>query len=369
MVKVKVDLKERGYDVIIGTDCLTELGNLVQDEKWGQEVFIVTDPLINDLYGEELRSGFKRKPRTFEIPRGERYKNLKVAAGLYDELVKANAHRDCLILALGGGVIGDIAGFVAATYMRGVSCLQVPTTLLAQVDAAVGGKTGVNHPKCKNLIGCFYQPKAVFIDVKSLTTLPERELRTGLAEVVKYGIIEDADFFKFLEENAHQLNTKAFEEESTKRGALKLWQIIVVESVKVKAKVVEKDEREAGLRMVLNYGHTIGHAIESLTRYREYNHGETVAIGMVAAAKIASRLKICDDRTVERIKELLDKLSLPTEVDGLPARKIIEALDIDKKVSAGKVNFVLPEKLGKVVIRNDVSVGVIKQVLAEMGAK
>ncbi|HVN66838.1 MAG TPA: 3-dehydroquinate synthase, partial [Candidatus Sulfotelmatobacter sp.] len=327
MVKVKVDLKERGYDVIIGTACLGELGKLVQDEKWGQEVFIVTDPLINDLYGEEVRAGFKVKPRTFEVPRGERYKNLKVAAGLYDELVKANAHRDCLIVALGGGVIGDIAGFVAATYMRGVNSLQVPTTLLAQVDAAIGGKTGVNHPKCKNLIGCFYQPKAVFVDVKTLTTLPERELRTGLAEVVKYGIIEDADFFKFLEENAHQLNTKAFEEESTKRGALKLWQIIVVESVKVKAKVVEKDEREAGLRMVLNYGHTIGHAIESLTRYREYNHGETVAIGMVAAAKIAHRLKICDAPTVERIKELLDKLSLPTEVEGLPAKKIIAAMD------------------------------------------
>lgn len=369
MAKVKVDLKERGYDVIIGTDNLPELGKLIQDEKWGRDIFIITDPLVNDLYGDAIRKGLKSKSQTLEVPRGERYKNLKIASKLYDELVRLGAHRDSLILALGGGVIGDLAGFVAATYMRGINYVQIPTTLLAQVDAAIGGKTGINHPKCKNLIGCFYQPKVVFIDVKTLSTLPARELRTGLAEVVKYGVIEDADFFKFLEANSHHLNTAAFEHEDTGRAALKLWQTIVTESVKIKARIVEKDEREAGLRMILNFGHTVGHAIESLTRYRAYNHGEAVSIGMAAAAMIASRLRILDPDSVKRLKDLLEKLGLPTEIEGLPAKKIVGALAIDKKVRAGRINFVLPEKLGRVVIKDNVPLTVVRQVLNELGAK
>jgi 3-dehydroquinate synthase len=354
---------------MIGTDNLPELGKLIQEEKWGRDVVIITDPLVNDLYGDDIRKGFKLKPKTLEVPRGERYKDLRTAAKLYDGLVGFGAHRDSLIIALGGGVIGDLAGFVAATYMRGINYVQVPTTLLAQVDAAIGGKTGVNHPKCKNLIGCFYQPKVVFVDVKTIATLPARELRTGLAEVVKYGVIEDADFFRFLEENSHHLNTRAFEEDDTRRAALKLWQTIVAESAKIKAGVVEKDERESGLRMILNYGHTIGHAIESLTRYRAYNHGEAVAIGMAAAALIAQKMRILDADSVKRLKELLDKLGLPTEIQGLPVKKIVGALAIDKKVLAGKVNFVLPERLGKVVIRNDVPLSMVRQALSELGAK
>ena len=369
MARIKVDLKERGYDIVIGTDNLAEIGRIVVDEKWGRDIFIVTDPLVNDLYGDALRKGFRNRAKTLEIARGERYKNLKVASQLIDDLVRFGAHRDSLIIALGGGVIGDLAGFVAATYMRGISYIQVPTTLLAQVDAAIGGKTAVNHPKCKNLIGCFYQPKMVFIDVKTLTTLPARELRTGLAEVVKYGVIEDAEFFKFLEANAHHLNTRAFENEDTLRAALKLWQTIVTESAKIKARIVEKDEKESGLRMVLNYGHTVGHALESLTRYRAYNHGEAVAIGMVAAAMIAHRMRLLDADVVKRVKELLEKLGLPTEIEGLPAKKIIDALGIDKKVRAGRINFVLPEKLGKVAIRDNVALDTVKQVLSEMGGK
>lgn len=368
MAKVKVDLKERGYEIQIGSGTLAELGKYLQEAKLGRDVFIITDPLVNDLYGDTVRRGIKAKCRTIEVQRGERYKNLREAAKLYDTLVKMSAHRDSLIIGLGGGVIGDLAGFIAATYMRGISYLPVPTTLLAQVDAAIGGKTGVNHPKGKNLIGCFYQPKGVYIDVATLATLPARELRTGLAEVVKYGVIEDADFFKFLEANAHHLNTKAFENEESKQAALKLWQTIVLEAVKVKAKIVEKDEKEKSLRMVLNYGHTIGHAIESLTRYRAYNHGEAVGIGMLAAALIASKMRMLDNEGVQRLKGLLEKLELPTRLDGLPAKKLIAYLGMDKKVKAGKVNFVLPEKLGRVVIRNDVPAGVIKQALAELGA-
>ncbi len=369
MAKIKVELKERSYEIMIGCDNLAELGGLIRQENWGRDVFIITDPLVNDLYGDQLRQGFKVKPDTLEVPRGERFKNLRVAEKLYDNLASLGAHRDSLIVALGGGVIGDLAGFVAATYMRGIGYVQVPTTLLAQVDAAIGGKTGVNHPKCKNMIGAFYQPKAVFIDVNTIATLPARELRTGLAEVVKYGVIEDADFFKFLEANAHHLNTKAFEAEETKRAALKLWQTIVTESAKIKARVVEKDEREAGLRMLLNFGHTVGHAIESLTRYRAFNHGEAVAIGMVAAAQLAERQRLLDGETVARLKALLDKLGLPTELDGLPSGRIIDALLIDKKVIGGRVNFVLPEKLGKVAVKNDVPMTLVRNVLKELGAK
>lgn len=369
MPKIKIDLRENSYEVLIGCETLTELGKLVQDCKWGRDVFVITDPLVNDLFGDLLRRGFQTKPAIIEVPRGERNKDMKNAEKIFDELVKLEVHRDSLIVALGGGVIGDLAGFVAATYMRGINYVQVPTTLLAQVDAAIGGKTGINHPKCKNLIGSFYQPKAVFIDVSTIATLPARELRTGLAEVVKYGVIKDADFFKFLEANAHHLNTKAFENEDTKRAALKLWLTIVTESAKIKAEVVEKDEKESGLRMILNFGHTVGHAIESLTRYRAYNHGEAVAIGMVAAAMISSRMKLCDQELGKRLKDLLEKLGLPTEVDGLPIKKLISALGIDKKVSAGKVNFVLPEKMGKVVIRDDVPLSVLREVLSELGAK
>lgn len=369
MGKVKVDLKDRAYEVIIGQENLVLLGELVRQQKWGSEIFIITDPLVNDLYGDELRRGFGRAARTIEIPRGERYKSLRVAEKIYDELVRYGAHRDSLIVALGGGVIGDLAGFVAATYMRGINYLQVPTTLLAQVDAAIGGKTAVNHPKCKNLIGAFYQPRAVFIDVQTLTTLPARELRTGLAEVVKYGVIQDADFFKFLEANSHQLTTKAFESEDTKRAALKLWQTIVTESVKIKARVVEKDEREGSLRMILNFGHTIGHALESLTRYRAYNHGEAVAVGMVAAAQIAFRLKLIDKISMERLVALLEKLGLPTEISGLHTEKIIWALSGDKKIFSGRINFVLPERLGKVIVQDNVPLGLVRQVLKDLGAK
>lgn len=370
MARIKVDLKDRSYDILVGVDILPELGKLIEEENWGKDIFIITDPLVNDLYGEVLRKGLKAfKHHTLEIPRGEHYKNLKVVSKLYDDLVKYSAHRDSLIVAFGGGVIGDLVGFVAATYMRGVNYIQVPTTLLAQVDAAIGGKTAVNHPKCKNLIGSFYQPRLVYIDIQTLTTLPARELRTGLAEVVKYGVIEDADFFKFLEANAHHLNTKAFESPDTLRASLRVWQTIVAESAKIKAGIVEKDERETGLRMILNFGHTIGHAIETLTKYKAYNHGEAVAIGMAAAAKVANRMRMLNQESVNRIVDLLNKLGLPTEIDKLPSRKIVELLKIDKKVRAGKVQFVLPERIGKVVIKDNISLKVVRQVLKEMGCR
>jgi len=370
VAKIKVDLKENSYNIIVGSDILAGLGDIIKSENWGKDVFIITDPLVNDLYGDELRKGLKGlNHHTLEIPRGEKYKTLKTMRDLYDQLVKHSAHRDALIVSLGGGVIGDIAGFLAATYMRGINYIQVPTTLLAQVDAAIGGKTGVNHPKGKNLIGSFYQPKLVYIDVKTISTLAARELRTGLAEVVKYGVIKDAEFFKFLEANHHHLNTNAFESFDTLRAALKLWQTIVAESAKIKAWVVEKDEKESGLRMILNFGHTFAHAIETLTKYKAYNHGEAVAIGMVAASFTALKVGILEEKELVRIIGLLESLGLPTEVEKIPCEKIIKIMELDKKVKSDKVRYVLPEKIGKVVVRDDVPIKIVKQALKEIGCK
>jgi len=372
MSRVKVDLKERSYDILVGIDTLPEIGIHLKKEDNFDKVIIITDPLVNDLYGGGVRSSIRDggyAVETIEVPRGERYKSLKQAEKLYNKLVEIGAHRDSCIVALGGGVIGDLVGFVAATYMRGIALIHVPTTLLAQVDASIGGKTSVNHPKCKNLIGSFYQPKLVFVDVKTLTTLPERELKTGLAEVIKYGVIEDADLFKFLENNVSHLTTKAFEEEDTLRAALKVWQTIVTESCKIKARVVSQDEREVGMRMILNYGHTIGHAIETLTRYEKFNHGEAVAIGMVCAAQIANRMRMLDMTSVTRIKELLEKVGLPTMVERLSVKRIVKSLAIDKKVRKGKIQFVLPTKIGKVEIKNNVQLKLVRKILRQAGCK
>ncbi|MFH1542540.1 MAG: 3-dehydroquinate synthase [bacterium] len=370
MDRINVNLKEKSYSIVVGSGFLDQLGFLLAQKQFGKEVFVITDAKVRELHGEALLSGLSSlDPKIIEIPRGEQFKNVAEAMKIIDKLVDFSAHRDSVLIAFGGGVIGDIAGFVAATYMRGINYIQVPTTLLAQVDASIGGKTGVNHPKGKNLIGAFYQPKLVYIDIKTLTTLPERELQTGLAEVVKYGVIADADFFKFLEANAHHLNTNAFKAPDTLRAALKVWQTIVKESAQVKAKVVEKDEKEAVYRMILNFGHTIGHALETNTGYQTYNHGEAVAVGMVAAAKISSELNMLDQNAVERITELLQKLCLPTKIEKVSCSDVLTAIGLDKKVREGKLHFVLPDKIGHVVIKDDVPREVIEKVLERMGCQ
>ena len=372
MDKIRVNLGENSYNINVGSGTLKEFGATLKKVSSYEKIVIITDPLVNELWGGMLRSSLKSEGFSFdviEIPRGERYKNLQVAFKIYDKLVQLEIHRDCCIIAFGGGVIGDLAGFVAATFMRGTYLVHVPTTLLAQVDSSIGGKTSVNHPKGKNLIGVFYQPLFVHCDVEALTTLPQKEISTGLAEVIKYGVIEDEDFFKVLEANSHHLNTKAFEDVDTLKAALKVWQTIVTESCKIKARIVEQDEKEKGIRMVLNYGHTIGHAIETVTKYSMYNHGEAVAIGMVAAAMISREMGILDEAAVNRIKTLLEKLKLPTSVDGLSANKIINGLKVDKKIREGKIKFVLPKKVGKVEIRDDVPIPIVRRVLKVLGCK
>jgi 3-dehydroquinate synthase len=371
MEKIKVDL-DGGYFINVGSGILSELGASLKKVRNFEKIIIITDTLVNELWGGCLRASLRSEGFSYEIieiPRGEKYKNLDMAYKIYDKLIAMEAHRDCCIIAFGGGVIGDLAGFIAATYMRGTYLVHIPTTLLSQVDSSIGGKTSVNHPKGKNLIGVFYQPSFVFTDIEMLTTLPQKEITTGLAEVIKYGVIEDEDFFKFLEANSKHLNTKAFDDKDTLKAALKVWNTIVTECCKIKTKIVEQDEKEKGVRMVLNFGHTIGHAIETVTKYSEYNHGEAVSIGMVACSLMARELEMTDSVTVDRIKQLLEKLKLPTCVDGLSADKIITSLKMDKKIRENKIKFVLPKKIGKVEICDDVPVPTIRKVLKEIGCR
>jgi len=372
MPKIKVDLGKNSYDINIGVDTLRNIGEVYDPKVFTEQVAIVTDPLVEELYGSRVRASLREagcQVHTIEVPRGEKYKSLKMAAAIYDQLVALGFHRDSTIITLGGGVIGDLAGFVAATYMRGINLIQVPTTLLAQVDSSVGGKTAVNHPRGKNLIGVFYQPDLVYIDVKTLTTLPARELCTGLSEVIKYGMIKDKTFFEFIENNAHHLNTKAFEEEDLMRAALKVWTTIVAESCKIKTAVVEKDETEQGLRAILNFGHTAGHALEVLSKYQKYEHGEAIAIGMLVACRIANRLKTFDEGKTARLEKLLTKLKLPTRIDNLSAERISKAFWVDKKVKGGKIRLVLPKRIGEVEVVDDVPFAVIKKALKDTGAR
>ncbi|HEX3448770.1 MAG TPA: 3-dehydroquinate synthase, partial [Isosphaeraceae bacterium] len=289
------------------------------------------------------------------LPTGESTKSLEQASRLYDELVKINAERHTLIVALGGGVIGDLAGFVAATFARGLPLIMVPTTLLAQVDSSVGGKVGINHPDAKNIIGAFHQPAGVWIDIKSLSTLPTRELRCGLAEVVKYGVILDAEFFVTLEQIAEDILRR-------EHGALER---VILRCCQLKAEVVTQDEREeTGLRAMLNFGHTVGHAIEATAGYDgRYKHGEAVAVGMVAECRLAERLGWVKGNVTDPLVRLLERFGLPTRAPELDANHLIDAMSRDKKNRRGKIRFVLPRSLGKVELTDAAGVDDIRAVL------
>ena len=291
------------------------------------------------------------------LPAGEKSKSLDVVAGVYDRLIALNADRRTIIIAVGGGVVGDAAGFLAATYMRGLPFIQVPTTLLSAVDSSVGGKTGVNHTKAKNMIGAIYQPIGVLIDTATLETLPEREYRAGLAEVVKYGVILDADFFAELENNIEAINARKSE----------ILRSIIAKSCRLKADVVEKDEFEkSGLRASLNYGHTFGHAFEALAGYGELLHGEAVAIGMVYASRLAERHGLIDASVTQRQVALLQALHLPTQLPcsvELSTSEILGRMRLDKKSVAGQFRFILPTRLGSVRVYADVPESDVRAVL------
>lgn len=359
MEKVKVELGENSYEIFIGENLLEDVAKFTTSPQFTKKVLIVTDENIFNIYGETLRKIFTNYEVNFEleiIPAGETSKNLDNAEKLYTCAIESHLDRKSLIVAIGGGVVGDLAGFVAATYLRGVNFVQVPTTLLAQVDSSVGGKTAVNHKLGKNLIGAFYQPKAVFIDVATLKTLPQREIKTGLGEVVKYGVISDADFFSYLEKNI----------EGILSGNVEVLKHIIKRSCEIKAEVVSKDEREGGLRRILNFGHTIAHAIEEETHYQKYNHGEAVAIGMIGAALISQKLAYVDAEKVLRLKNLIERFGMYTYCESCNVEGIYQTLFRDKKTVGGKINWVLMKDFGKVEITNEVSEKIVKEALTEI---
>lgn len=356
--KVSVKLGSRSYSIGIGNGMLDSLGEQLIPFGFSRKVGVVSNPTVFRLYGERVMQSLRNvglEPFSVLIPDGEKYKTLKSVEAILTHLLEERLDRKACLIALGGGVIGDITGFVASVYMRGISFIQVPTTLLSQVDSSVGGKTGVNHPLGKNMIGAFYQPRMVWIDTATLRTLPQRELLCGIAEVIKYGVIWDERFFAFLERKREAL--------------LGLDPAVVAEVVKtscsIKAQVVAKDERESGLRAILNYGHTIGHAIETETCYKQFLHGEAVAIGMVSAAELSQRMKLLDKASVFRIRALIAAYGLPVDVpEGLEAERLGAHMKIDKKAESGKIIFVLPERIGAVRLVKEVDMKLILRVLA-----
>ncbi|RII27206.1 MAG: 3-dehydroquinate synthase [Geobacter sp.] len=339
MDRFDVGLGERSYPIFFGNGLLGEIGHSCKNLRLGGSVAVVTNPTVGVLYYAFVRDSLLAAGFTVhlvEIPDGEEYKNTETLNIIYDRCVEFGIDRSAFILALGGGVVGDMAGFAAATYLRGIPFVQVPTTLLAQVDSSVGGKTGVNHPQGKNLIGAFYQPRLVLIDVAVLSTLPEREFLCGLAEIIKYGIVLDRKLFEYIEIHCEKLLARNFD------SLLH----VIRRSCAIKASVVEKDEREAGLRAVLNYGHTLGHSVETLAGYGHYKHGEAVAIGMVQAARFSEHSGYSSNEDTERIVTLLKRLGLPVELPKFSASEYTDALWHDKKVREGGLNFVFNKGIG-----------------------
>ncbi len=356
MRKVRVDLGEKSYDIVIGYDIGQEIVDFVKGAGYSKKALLVTDTHVGPLYGKQVQQLLTEaglEAALMQIPAGESSKNLTVANELFTRAIELGLDRKSPVFALGGGVVGDLAGFVAATYMRGVPFVQLPTSLLAQVDSSVGGKVAVNHELGKNLIGAFYQPQAVFMELNYMKTLPQREIYTGLGEIIKYGIIYDADFFAFLEKNREQV--LALEPEALVH--------MIARSCEIKAAVVSEDEKEAGLRRILNFGHTIAHAIEKETGYVRYNHGEAVATGMVGAAYISRELGLIDETEYNRVREMIARYNLPQQAAGVTVEAMYADIFHDKKTVGGKVTWVLMEKIGQVICRNDVPADVVKKAM------
>ncbi|HEY7547248.1 MAG TPA: 3-dehydroquinate synthase [Blastocatellia bacterium] len=360
MPTITVKLKERSYPIEVSTGLLDQAGALVRAALGEQTrlVVVVSNPTIDALYGRRLSRSLHQadfRARRFLMGDGERFKTLRTASSLYTFLIEQRIERSSIIIALGGGVVGDVAGFVAATFMRGIRFIQVPTTLLAQIDSSIGGKTGVNHPLGKNLIGAFHQPSLVLIDPETLHSLPPREMRAGLCEAIKYGVIRDRKLFDRI----------ARDMEKMKRLDYDALTYMIARSCRIKADVVARDEREGGLRRILNFGHTIGHALEAVTRYRRFLHGEAVGHGMRAAVRIAERMNMIDSGERAAIDEIIRSVGDIPAANTLALDDIMEAIGRDKKVENGKVAFVLPVEIGRVVIRSDVPLQVVRSALKD----
>ncbi|MDH5324085.1 MAG: 3-dehydroquinate synthase [Gammaproteobacteria bacterium] len=359
MKTLNVDLGDRSYPIYIGNDLLTQ-PELLNQHIPGEQVLLVSNETVAPLYLEQVKQGLSAH-QTAEVilPDGEQYKTLDSINRIYDALLNRRFDRQCTLVALGGGVVGDITGFAAATYQRGVHFVQIPTTLLAQVDSSVGGKTGVNHPLGKNMIGAFYQPRCVIADTRTLNTLDDKQLSAGMAEVIKYGLIRDEAFFSWLENNMPAL---------LQRDVHTLSEAIEY-SCRCKAEVVAADEREAGQRALLNLGHTFGHAIESGMGYGKWLHGEAVATGMLMAADLSRRSGWLDQNDVSRIENLLIASRLPVHAPALSSERFMELMSIDKKVKQGKINLILMHKLGQAFVSNDYKPELLQQTLEQFPRK
>jgi 3-dehydroquinate synthase len=352
---LQVDVGHSRYPIAIGSGLLANRELLAAHIR-GRDLLIVTNTTVARLYLTKLTDGLAgRRVAECILPDGEQHKTLQTAGWVFDALVGKKMNRDATVLALGGGVVGDIAGFAAACYQRGIGYVQIPTTLLAQVDSSVGGKTGVNHSGGKNLIGAFYQPLSVIADTDTLATLPDRELRAGLAEVIKYGCVWDPLLFDWLDHNMVKLLARDVD-------ALTY---AISRSCEIKATVVAKDEREQNLRAILNFGHTFGHAIEAATSYETFLHGEAVGLGMLIAADLSHRLGLIDGAVRNRVRDVLTRAGLPTEAPRVGAARALELMHMDKKVLAGTVRLVLLEKLGRAIVTADYSQSALDATLKE----
>ncbi|RJO60598.1 MAG: 3-dehydroquinate synthase [Dehalococcoidia bacterium] len=357
MHTLKVSPGAANYNVYIGSGALRDISSHLKHARMSNRLVLITNPFVFELHGYNLKEALAKdgfEVDVLTVPDGEEYKSLEAAGGLYDGLSAALVERRTPVLALGGGVIGDLAGFVAATYMRGMPLIQIPTTLLAQVDSSIGGKTAVNHGKLKNQIGVFYQPAAVFSDTAVLKTLAASQLSNGLAEVIKSAVIGDRLLFGLLERRMTEL--KYLDEKTLETAILR--------AAAVKARIVSRDERDRGLRNMLNFGHTVGHAIEAVTGFK-VNHGTAVAVGMVTASRIACRMGLFPDRDLKRLMNIITAAGLPITMPELKIADVLEAIKHDKKVSGGRTKFILPVRIGQVIITDKVDLAMVAEALAE----
>lgn len=359
MPQVKVDLGERSYAILIERGLISKLGALVRQAlPSAQRALIITDTNVSQHYGEKVRATLESAGLTVHkatVPAGEPSKSLAQAYSLYSSCIKAGLERSSVIIALGGGVIGDLAGFVAATYLRGIPFIQVPTTLLALVDSSIGGKTGVDLPEGKNLVGAFHQPSLVLADLDTLATLPPRELAAGMAEIVKHAVIRDAGFLRYLESQTDEILGL----DPGVMGA------VVERNCQIKGEVVAADERESGLRAILNFGHTVGHAVEASMGFGGWLHGECVAVGMIAATALAEEMQVLQEPELRvRLERLLQRLGLPIRLpEGVTAASLNELMMRDKKVEGGRIRWVLPVRAGEVTVTPDVTPAAVQRAI------
>ncbi len=358
--RITVDLGERSYPIVIGTGLLDEAASHVLDVFQPSKVVVITQPPVAEHYAERTLASFAAagvEASLITVPDGEQAKCSAQLDAVLDEMLQTHQTRQTAVVTLGGGVVGDLGGFAAAVFMRGIAFVQIPTTLLAMVDASVGGKTGINTPRGKNLVGAFWQPRLVLADLATLKTLLPEHIHAGMGEVIKHGVIADAALFERLEKT-----------DALDAPLDDLLAFVVQRSCEIKAAVVAEDEREGGRRMILNFGHTVGHAVENVGEYHDLLHGECVAIGMVIAAEIAEALGMATCEVAERIERLCARAGLPTQIPEMPWPRLLEAMRHDKKAAGERLRFVLPTRLGEVTIRDDVPLDVVERVCRARGA-